>query len=825
MSQPPGMPEGVPGVLGRLVRGRGHRRHRGEGGRARRLDADGADGHDRASGGSRPSPTPGARPSASPRSRRLTQRGRRPLAQGRLRHVLRPRFRTRRRGSLVQAIGAGRRPRKRSRRVARCKRQAEGTSGRIRTRRGPSRSVDLLALAASLSARPAGAWSVNALGRAGRVDIEPRRRPALVPVTVIRRSDYGRGAASNRPRCAWSYPRVAASGASRARSDRVRRVVGVGRGPSRTSTSRQLIGAGRAATRSTTRRVDPVSGSAAVDVEGRRSRSSSRQPTRTRLAVTDLGTLEPLVPRSVDLGEARRHGRGPAPAGDAGHERLAPARRCPADVDVDAALRGAARAAASVARVPGARLRSAAAAAGTPNFSSMQGYLRTSARHPRGLLARRTRARAAPACGSPTSSTTGRHDHEDLQLDPVGADLGKTQFPQYTNFADEHGTAVFGEMVAKDNGYGVTGGVPDATMHGISPTRARPTGNGTAVHHRGRADLRRPVPLARRRRAGRAADAPAPRRHARTCRSSGRRRTSTRSRCSRTSGSSSWRPAATATRTSTPRRCWAASTAPCATPARSSAAPATSTNLSALNFSSHGTRVDLQGWGQNITTTGSGGNLFGGTAAGELTRRYTRSFSGTSGAGPIVVNAIVAVQSYLKATGQGVLHSAQMRDLLRRTGTPQTGTRLVGPLPNIEAALKEVEVDAPCHARVVVARGVNGWYLNPTVTLSADDGWGVGVDGDRVPARRRRVDAVHGAVPGDRAGRAHVEYRSTDKKGNVEAVKSPTFNVYDLGHRRRRRRRRHRAGDAGADARARRRASAPSRRASRASTRPRRRRT
>jgi hypothetical protein len=23
--------------------------------------------------------------------------------------------------------------------------------------------------------------------------------------------------------------------------------------------------------------------------------------------------------------------------------------------------------------------------------------------------------------------------------------------------------------------------------------------------------------------------------------------------------------------------------------------------------------------------------------------------------------------------------------------------------------------------------GVNGWYLNPTVTLTADDGWGVGV--------------------------------------------------------------------------------------------------
>ena len=70
-------------------------------------------------------------------------------------------------------------------------------------------------------------------------------------------------------------------------------------------------------------------------------------------------------------------------------------------------------------------------------------------------------------------------NHEDLQLDPIATDLGKTDVPAVPDFADEHGTAVFGEMVAKDNGYGVTGGVPDATMRGISPTRARPQGGTT----------------------------------------------------------------------------------------------------------------------------------------------------------------------------------------------------------------------------------------------------------------------------------------------------------------------------------------------------------
>ena len=114
----------------------------------------------------------------------------------------------------------------------------------------------------------------------------------------------------------------------------------------------------------------------------------------------------------------------------------------------------------------------------------------------------------------------------------------------------------------------------------------------------------------------------------------------------------------------------------------------------ALNFSSYGTRVDLQGWGSNITTTGSGGNLFGGTAPENVIRRYTRSFSGTSGAGPIVTNAIVAVQSYLKATGQGVYTAADARAAARDRHAADRDA-LVGPLPNVAAALRAIEVDAP----------------------------------------------------------------------------------------------------------------------------------
>ena len=99
----------------------------------------------------------------------------------------------------------------------------------------------------------------------------------------------------------------------------------------------------------------------------------------------------------------------------------------------------------------------------------MQGYLRPA---PQGIDADFTRKDPRIRGAGVTIADLEYYwtaNHEDLQLDPIATDLGKTAYPQYPNFADEHGTAVFGEMVAKDNGYGVTGGVPDATMRGISP--------------------------------------------------------------------------------------------------------------------------------------------------------------------------------------------------------------------------------------------------------------------------------------------------------------------------------------------------------------------
>lgn len=93
---------------------------------------------------------------------------------------------------------------------------------------------------------------------------------------------------------------------------------------------------------------------------------------------------------------------------------------------------------------------------------------------------------------------------------------------------------------------------------------------------------------------------------------------------------------------------------------------------SRLSFSNYGARVDAQGWGREVTTTGGTwnkpGDLQGGT---EEIAWYTDTFSGTSSASPVVVGALTALQGMLKAGGQRPMTSQRAREVLRATGSPQ----------------------------------------------------------------------------------------------------------------------------------------------------------
>jgi hypothetical protein len=114
----------------------------------------------------------------------------------------------------------------------------------------------------------------------------------------------------------------------------------------------------------------------------------------------------------------------------------------------------------------------------------------------------------------------------------------------------------------------------------------------------------------------------------------------------------------------------------------------------ALHFSNIGDRVDLQGWGQEVVTTGSHTAGFD-----DLQRRhdanacYTRSFDGTSSAAAIVAGCVAAISSILQTHGVDLPSPGELRSLLQSTGTfkDRAQNLNIGPLPNLPATLTKLE--------------------------------------------------------------------------------------------------------------------------------------
>lgn len=116
---------------------------------------------------------------------------------------------------------------------------------------------------------------------------------------------------------------------------------------------------------------------------------------------------------------------------------------------------------------------------------------------------------------------------------------------------------------------------------------------------------------------------------------------------------------------------------------------------SRLWFSCYGSRVNVQGWGERVWTTGygsaysnEGANLF-----------YTATFSGTSSASPIVAGACALLQSWHKQTFGVPLSPLELREALIATGAPQQGpAQHIGPRPNVAAAAAYLAPTPTCPA-------------------------------------------------------------------------------------------------------------------------------
>jgi len=112
----------------------------------------------------------------------------------------------------------------------------------------------------------------------------------------------------------------------------------------------------------------------------------------------------------------------------------------------------------------------------------------------------------------------------------------------------------------------------------------------------------------------------------------------------------------------------------------------TSAGRSPKCFTNFGSRIDAQGWGENVATLGKG-DLVAVNGSSDPRQFYTAGFSGTSSATPIVAGSAAVLQSFRTARGQDLLSPGQMRLIFQRSGTPQaTGTEAtrIGRLPDLQ---------------------------------------------------------------------------------------------------------------------------------------------
>ncbi len=122
------------------------------------------------------------------------------------------------------------------------------------------------------------------------------------------------------------------------------------------------------------------------------------------------------------------------------------------------------------------------------------------------------------------------------------------------------------------------------------------------------------------------------------------------------------------------------------------------TNRARCSFSSYGSRVDIQGWGDSSVASLGYGDL-GGT---QPSNQYTAVFAGTSSASALSAGAAASLQSYARAKYGVYVPPLALRSNLVQNGQAQTFglAGVIGPRPNLRASYQAVVPEpglvAPC---------------------------------------------------------------------------------------------------------------------------------
>lgn len=109
-------------------------------------------------------------------------------------------------------------------------------------------------------------------------------------------------------------------------------------------------------------------------------------------------------------------------------------------------------------------------------------------------------------------------------------------------------------------------------------------------------------------------------------------------------------------------------------------------------WTNYGSRVDVHGWGELVTSMGYGDRF----NPSDENQYYTATFSGTSSASPIITGSVASIQGALKGNGRYPLSPLAIRDLLVSTGTAQApDAKQIGPRPDLRRALGKLNLRPP----------------------------------------------------------------------------------------------------------------------------------
>merc|ERR1719210_1402972 len=108
---------------------------------------------------------------------------------------------------------------------------------------------------------------------------------------------------------------------------------------------------------------------------------------------------------------------------------------------------------------------------------------------------------------------------------------------------------------------------------------------------------------------------------------------------------------------------------------------------SKASFSTYGSRVDVQAWGDWTVMTSGYGECTGFSGSSTPGSRYTNTFAGTSSASAITAAGLTLFQSWALRELGAPLAPRVLRDILKSTGHRQTGSGgNIGPHTNLRAA-------------------------------------------------------------------------------------------------------------------------------------------